>query len=377
MASHALDRAARLTVPLVRPDILRGFTWKRFLVFLAVVLAFSTWGWSGVLFSDKVLPFSEHMLNLLLTVQRTLLTYAPIYLLVTLADGLPVRGWARKLALFAALLVGTMSIVQMRCLVIPDRKYEVYFNKKVNFCRPFPSLGTFVDFPYLFTTPFFMAGLSMLFIFGRRRDAELAAAVHSVRASQVEARRRRIEADLQAMQARIEPDFLFATLADIRALYETDARAGDELLDHLIAYLRSALPQMRGAGLTVEQELALLQAWLEIEKVRSNRALAFALDVPPALRGAHLPPMVLLPLASQVLHVAGAQAIEIRVSRVDRHVEVAVCAPAASDAPAARRALESIRSRLVQVYGGGASLRIEPIGADRVCAVLEVPHEQP
>ncbi|MDQ2734509.1 MAG: histidine kinase, partial [Pseudomonadota bacterium] len=67
----------------------------------------------------------------------------------------------------------------------------------------------------------------------RMRKAELARAL---------ARRRTLESRLQAMQARIEPQFLFNTLAQVGELYERDPAIAGSMLDDLILYLRAALP---------------------------------------------------------------------------------------------------------------------------------------
>jgi hypothetical protein len=47
------------------------------------------------------------------------------------------------------------------------------------------------------------------------------------------------------MQARVEPPFLFNTLAQVKRLYEMDATLAQRMLDDLVAYLRAAMPHMR------------------------------------------------------------------------------------------------------------------------------------
>ena len=59
------------------------------------------------------------------------------------------------------------------------------------------------------------------------------------------------EAQLTALQAQIEPHFLFNTLANVKRLYETAPDQGREMLASLINYLRAALPAMRESGSTL------------------------------------------------------------------------------------------------------------------------------
>ena len=54
---------------------------------------------------------------------------------------------------------------------------------------------------------------------------------------------------LQAMQARVEPQFLFDTLDRIGEIYDRDPAKGQRTIDDLIAYLRTAMPQMNSSTL--------------------------------------------------------------------------------------------------------------------------------
>src|SRR5574340_1087484 len=96
------------------------------------------------------------------------------------------------------------------------------------------------------------------------------------------------------LQAQIEPHFLFNTPANVRRLYQTDAAAGRAMLDNLLRYLEVALPRMRDERSTVGGELALVEAYLNVQRIRMGRRLAFRLDVPQQLHALELPPMMLL-----------------------------------------------------------------------------------
>jgi hypothetical protein len=80
-----------------------------------------------------------------------------------------------------------------------------------------------------------------------RRDAELLAALRAARASQIEARRTRIEAEIAAMHSRVDPDRLLETMRTVRARYEESLAAGEEKLDALILELREAARRPVGA----------------------------------------------------------------------------------------------------------------------------------
>jgi LytS/YehU family sensor histidine kinase len=92
-----------------------------------------------------------------------------------------------------------------------------------------------------------------------------------------------LEARMEALQAQIEPHFLFNTLASIDQLILTDPPRASRMQQSLIRYLRSAMPQMReGSRPTLGQQVNLCSAFLEIMTVRMEGRLKPAVNVPRA-----------------------------------------------------------------------------------------------
>jgi hypothetical protein len=217
---------------------LRSFSWKGVAVFFGFVLAYSAWTWSGVLLlnhgdEDLVVYFLE-------LVQRYLIHFFPAYLFVGLADGMPLAGRSRRVALAIALVVGILLSVQARCAVNRDEIMWAYESVKLPYCTEFPTWRTYLDFPGSWISYLLTAGMVTVFVFTRRRDADLIASLHRVRADQIDSRRQRVEAELEAMQSHVDPDKLVETLRSVRSLYEASLDEGEALLDRLIRDLRSA-----------------------------------------------------------------------------------------------------------------------------------------
>ena len=220
--------------------LLRSLSWRGIVTFAIFSAALSAWTWSGVLFTHKTLTVPEHIEYLLSLFQRSLLNYFPAYVLVALADGLDLRGTARRVALVAALVLGALLTVQLRCAVGPMQMFYVYEMTQLPYCVSFPTWRTYIDFPGTFTTPLTIGGMVMIFVFSRRRDAELVAALHRARAAEMETRRQRIESEIAVMQSRVDPDGLLAKLREARTLYDSSLAHGEAYLDRLIAELRQA-----------------------------------------------------------------------------------------------------------------------------------------
>ncbi len=128
------------------------------------------------------------------------------------------------------------------------------------------------------------------------RAALEAAAVESASLS-----RRMLESRLAAMQAQVEPQFLFESLVAIEALYERDARLAGETLDDLIAFLRVALPRLRESGSTLGDEFALVRAYARVLASLHDGAPRLTLDLPAAIASRHFAPMLLLPLLQRAV----------------------------------------------------------------------------
>jgi nitrogen fixation/metabolism regulation signal transduction histidine kinase len=109
------------------------------------------------------------------------------------------------------------------------------------------------------------------------------------------------EAKLQALQAQVEPHFLYNTLASVQALTEVDPARANTLTGHLIMYLRNALPKMRESISTVGQETELVRSYLNILKMRMGDRLTFEIEMPTSLENAPFPPLMLPTLVENAI----------------------------------------------------------------------------
>jgi hypothetical protein len=153
--------------------------------------------------------------------------------------------------LIAALVLGAALAVQLRCALMPSQMLYVYGSVKQPYCDAFPTWRSYWDFPGAWLTPLSIAGLVMVFVFARRRDQQLTAALSAAGSAQIESRRQRIESEIEAMRSRVDPDVLLESLRDIRARYDRDWADGDAGLDDLIRTLRQAAgsaPQPAGSA---------------------------------------------------------------------------------------------------------------------------------
>jgi hypothetical protein len=115
------------------------------------------------------------------------------------------------------------------------------------------------------------------------------------------------EADLRLtiLQAQVEPHFLFNTLASVRSLVNTDPRRASQTIDALAEYLRTTMPKFREdtgvAPSTLGEQFAICESYLELMKVRLGDRLRVEVRLPPELREAPFPPLLLISLVENAI----------------------------------------------------------------------------
>ncbi len=188
---------------------------------------------------------------------------------------------------------------------------------------------------------------------------------------------------MEALQAQIEPHFLFNTLGSIDQLIQTDPPRASKMQQSLIRYLRSAMPQMRdGKRPTLGQQVDLCRAFLDIMAVRMEERLQTAVNVPEGLKSAVFPSMMLLTLVeNSIKHGLEPRAsggkVEISAEIADGALAVNVTDDGVGFAPKGDGGvgLANIRERLKALYGGRAELIITVPPTGGTCATIKVPYE--
>jgi hypothetical protein len=227
-----------------------------------------------------------------------------------------------------------------------------------------PFTGTMHRYAYHFSGAaswaLILVALSSMFEAQRRAARQLVDA----RLSALAAERELVEADLRAMQARVDPDFLFAALLAVDEAYVKNGQAGEQALDAVIAYLRAALPAETSAASTVAAEVHLLQAYLAVAQLCSSSRLRLELAVDPSVDRLALPAMLVLPLARWALNGAPAAALRVAAQRREGVLEIGVGSDVGAEGAADADSLAGVRGRLTHLYGERARLdvAVEPRG---------------
>jgi signal transduction histidine kinase len=205
---------------------------------------------------------------------------------------------------------------------------------------------------------------AMFYVWRQSVNVRTAVQAAELRSAQVE--RQLAQVRLQVLRSRIEPHFLFNTLATVRRLHQTDPAQGARLLGHFLSYLRLTLTNDHEGRTTLGQELDLLDAYLNVVAMRMSGRLTLRWEVPPALRTCELPPLSVATLVENAVKHGIAPRpeggeIEIRAVASGGMLEVSVADTGVgfTGSGGTGIGLASIRARLNTLYGAAASLSLE------------------
>ncbi|HYC36224.1 MAG TPA: histidine kinase [Usitatibacter sp.] len=232
----------------------------------------------------------------------------------------------------------------------------------------------------LVLVPLFIVAIVVKFFADRSRASQKVAEAKRKEAEYHRMGQQVTEAKLAALQAQVEPHFLYNTLASVQALTEVDPARANEMTGHLIQYLRNALPKMRESVSTVGQEVELVRAYLNILQMRMGKRLEFEIAVPPELLERPFPPLMLPSLVENAIkhglepqREGGTVRITASLAGENLRMVVADTGRGFSDTPGAGVGLANIRERLAGLYGDKAHLTLEANQPHGVVATIDVP----
>lgn len=109
------------------------------------------------------------------------------------------------------------------------------------------------------------------------------------------------EARLQALLRQLKPHFLFNTLNGIASLMHSDVDAADRMLVRLSELLRLTMHHPGQPLTKLSEEIAFIEKYLEIERIRFRDRLTVAIDVDPTALDIEVPSLILQPLVENAI----------------------------------------------------------------------------
>ena len=175
------------------------------------------------------------------------------------------------------------------------------------------------------------------------------------------------QAELKALKAQINPHFFFNALNTIAELIHTNPELAEASVERLATMFRYVLAISERGYVPLEEELAFVDDYLEIERARFGERLRVTREIDPKVLSTPVPSLILQPLVENAVKHGhsgnGGIAIDIRVESVDEVARVSI----ADQGPglpvnyrisdSAGHGLRNVDERLRKTYGNGLEIQ--------------------
>ncbi|MBX9704679.1 MAG: histidine kinase [Gammaproteobacteria bacterium] len=230
-----------------------------------------------------------------------------------------------------------------------------------------------------------------IFFWNQSKIAELQAEREKEKARSAAIEKQAMQAQLQLLQAQIEPHMLFNTLANLQGLIALDTVRAQHMLEQLIHYLRASLNSSRTETTTLKHEFELMHAYLELLAIRMGKRLSYQMELPPALERQKIAPMLIQPLVENAIkhgvepkmeggHIHVTAELQSGMLHI-KVIDTGLGLPAnydehyRPDENQSHVGNANVRERLLALYGNAASLKLTDNPRQGVIAHVRIPVE--
>jgi sensor histidine kinase YesM len=223
-------------------------------------------------------------------------------------------------------------------------------------------------------------GVVSYFFYSRARLRVSQEEIQQEKIKRLSSEKEALEANLKLLQAQVEPHFLFNTLSNILSLIDTNPANGKSMLVDLIHYLRTSLSATFPDLITLDREIGMIKAYLNIQKIRMGERLHFQVELPEAIREHPFPPMLLQPLVENAIKhglepkMEGGEIMIHAAEEDDRiRIEIRDTGLGFSSYHGTGVGIGNVKERIQLLYGGKGRFLLEENKPHGVRAIVEVP----
>ncbi len=226
-----------------------------------------------------------------------------------------------------------------------------------------------------------LVGCFVILLMGYIRDIEVER--DKARQQELAKEHELARAQLSNLQAQIEPHFLFNALANLQSLIESDPKRANKLVEALAQLFRISLNRARSTTGTVDDEVALISNYLEVQRIRLDDRLTFNIEVESGLGHIELAPFLLQPIVENAIK-HGIEAspkpgqVDIRIMKKANNIHIDVVNSCDRSVLVQQTngdglGLSNVRDRLKIVYGDAAELIVDHSTEDTYRVSMNLP----
>jgi len=267
------------------------------------------------LLNIKLIPSRQIISNLIFSTLITLSITHSLYLFAGFWRSKKKPTWHFILVFYGYNLLGMILGIEMSFLAV-----------SLIFHIPFHFLSHFSN--YRFSLLVF-AVVSTIIYFYRLQQASMNARLHEKELDLVKVKQLITQAELQTLQSKINPHFLYNSLNSIASMIHEDADKAEDMTLKLSRLFRYSINSNQENMALVAEEMEIVATYLDIEKVRFGERLAFVIDVGESVKNEHIPRFLIQPLVENALKhglndMAGNGKLKISITRDGKNMMIAI-----------------------------------------------------
>ena len=186
------------------------------------------------------------------------------------------------------------------------------------------------------------------------------------------------EIELNKLKSQLNPHFMFNSMNSIRALVDEDPKKAKVAITQLSNILRNTLMMHKNRYISLDEELALVKDYLELEHIRFEERLCYKLNIDPETLSLSVPPMMIQTLVENgikhgISKIPEGGEISITTSKTDADFKVEIVNSGQlldDNKPDSGFGLENTRHRLELLFGKKASFSLKNLDDNHVISTI-------
>lgn len=238
-------------------------------------------------FVKKMMPPRDMLLTVMFSVVITMSITSSLYLYERFLRPQRVSLWVFIVAYYACNLLGMLIGVEVSYMLV-----------SVIFRTPYVPLQHFADYRFTFVIVLIVG--TILYLLNAQRS-QMRARLQEKELDLARIKNLKTQAELQTLQSKINPHFLYNSLNSIASLIHEDADKAEDMTLKLSKLFRYSINSQQENMATVKDEMEIVNTYLDIEKVRFGDRIEFSSNIDPALSHTMMPRFLIQPLVENAL----------------------------------------------------------------------------
>jgi two-component system LytT family sensor kinase len=291
-----------------------------------------------------------------------------IYLVTCLWQSKKLARWQFILIFYSCSIIGMLVGVELSYLAV-----------SFIFHIPYHFLSHFNDYRFNFLI---VLVVGTILYFYRAQQVSMNTRLQEKELDLVKAKQLITQAELQTLQSKINPHFLYNSLNSIAGLVHVDADKAEEMTLKLSRLFRYSVNSPQGNTASVKQEMEIVETYLDIEKVRFGDRLTFSTQISPGADNALIPRFLIQPLVENALkHGLNDKAANgelfVDVEKADQYILIKI-ADNGKPFPAELNmgyGLQSTYDKLTLLYGEDYQVQLTNVPQKQICIKVPAVYE--